>query len=71
MIVTGRDARRSAPNHIPLSYLELENEARCEAAREDISKRLRKACSYLPDAEFATLVEKIVKVQLGNEGRPR
>lgn len=42
-------------------------DSRRETIRADIARRLRKACSYLSDAEFAALVEKIVKTQIGGE----
>ena len=45
--------------------------ARIEKIRGDISKRLRKACSHLSEEEYATLVEKMMKVQLGGEERLR
>ncbi len=44
---------------------------RYEMIRKDIALRLRKACSHLGDEEFAALVDRIVKIQLGGEGRSR
>jgi hypothetical protein len=44
---------------------------RTEKLRTDISGRLRKACSHLSDEDFATLVEKMVMVQIGGESRAR
>lgn len=41
--------------------------ARNEKVRSGIAKRLRKACSYLSDAEFLVLVDKITNVQLTAE----
>ena len=41
--------------------------------RADIARRLRKACSYLGNEEFAALVDKMVEVQLKSErgaGKP-
>jgi hypothetical protein len=52
------DAVRQADSH------------RCEAIRNDIATRLRRACSYMSDEEFAALVDKMVKTQFGGEGRP-
>jgi hypothetical protein len=37
--------------------------------RNDISKRLRRACSYMSDDEFAVLVEKMTREQMRGEGR--
>lgn len=48
-----------------------DRKARHEALRKDIAGRLRKGCSHLNDEEFATLVDKIVKVQLAGERRSR
>jgi hypothetical protein len=48
-----------------------ERNARQEAIRADVSKRLRKACSHLSDEAFAKLVDKIVGVQLKAERGPR
>lgn len=42
---------------------------RTEKVRSDISARLRKACSHLSEEDFNTLVEKMIRVQLGGEGR--
>ena len=44
-----------------------EDSRRCEAIRHDISTRLRHACSYMSDDEFAGLVDKMVKTQFGGE----
>ena len=48
-----------------------DRKARQETLRRDIACRLRKGCSHLNDEDFATLVDKIVKVQLAGEGRAR
>ena len=40
---------------------------RSEAIREDISNRLRRACNYMGDEEFAALVDKMVQIQVGGE----
>jgi hypothetical protein len=40
---------------------------RYEAIRFDIATRLRRACSYMSDEEFAALVDKLVKAQFGSE----
>lgn len=49
--------------------LEEERDFRAQAIRTDISKRLRRACHYLSDKEFAELVEKMTREQLRGEGR--
>jgi hypothetical protein len=46
-----------------------EDSRRCEAIRSDIATRLRCACSYMSDDEFAVLVDKMVKTQFGGERR--
>jgi hypothetical protein len=43
---------------------------RIEKIRADIAKRLRKACGHLSEEDFAILVEKLTRVQLGGEGKP-
>jgi hypothetical protein len=48
-------------------YFESETKARNEKVRSGIAKRLKKACSYLTDAEFLVLVDKIANVQLAAE----
>lgn len=45
-------------------YFERETAARNEKVRSSIAKRLKNACSYLTDAEFLVLVDKIANVQL-------
>lgn len=52
-----------------LDVIRHEDSRRCEAIRIDISSRLRHACSYMSDEEFAGLVAKMVKVQFGGERR--
>lgn len=49
--------------------LEEERDIRAQTIRADISKRLRRACSYLSDDDFASLVEKMTREQLRGEGR--
>jgi len=49
--------------------LEEERDLRAQAIRNDISKRLRRACSYLSEDDFAALVEKMTREQLRGEGR--
>jgi hypothetical protein len=57
------------PTPVAVSSLLLEQETkdRNEKVRSGIAKRLKKACSYLTDAEFLLLVDKIATVQLGPE----
>jgi hypothetical protein len=45
-------------------YFERETKARNEKVHSSIAKRLKNACSYLTDAEFLVLVDKIASVQL-------
>jgi len=45
-----------------------EEDARFEAVRTSIATRLKKACAYLPQAEFDALVEKMARVQIGRRG---
>lgn len=45
-------------------FFEQETKARNEKVRSGIAERLKKACSYLTDAEFLVLVDKIASVQL-------
>ena len=52
------------PTPVSSPYFERETKARNEKVRSSIAKRLKKACSYLPDAEFLILVDKIANVQL-------
>ena len=46
-----------------------EDNRRYEAIRIDIATRLRKACSYMSDEEFAALVDKMATTQFGGERR--
>ena len=68
--------KNSAPVVESSPYFEQEIQARHEKVRSGIAKRLEKACSYLTDAEFLVLVDKIANVQLvaeralANEGLP-
>jgi hypothetical protein len=57
------------PDSSQNSY-EREKELRTERIRRDIATRLRRACSYMQEAEFDALVEKILQVHLGS-GRRR
>lgn len=52
-----------------LDAVRQEDGRRCEAIRHDIATRLRPACSYMSDDEFAGLVAKMVKTQFGSERR--
>ena len=45
-------------------YFDDQIKARNEKVRNGIAKRLKNACSYLSDAEFVVLVDKIANVQL-------
>ena len=51
--------------------VEEERDLRFHAIRDDISKRLRRACSHLSDEEFSVLVEQMTREQLRGEGRYR
>lgn len=48
-------------------HFEQDTKARNEKVRSGIAERLKKACSYLPDAEFTALVDKITNVQVTAE----
>ena len=48
-----------------------ERDLRTKRIREDIAKRLRRACNYLSDEDFASLVDKMTNTQLRFEGRSR
>ena len=65
--------RQDTPNggtRLPLiNSFEQADTLRHERIRKDISKRLRNACSHLPDEDFAALVETMVGHQLKSEGR--
>jgi len=50
-----------------LDLIGQQDSRRYEAIRSDIATRLRNACSYLNDEEFAVLVDKLVKIQFGGE----
>ena len=52
-----------------LDVVRQEDSRRCEAIRHDIATRLRSACSYMGDDEFAALVDKMVRTQFGGERR--
>jgi hypothetical protein len=54
----------STPVAASSPYFERETKARNEKVRSSIAKRLKNACSYLTDAEFVVLVDKIANVQL-------
>ena len=65
------EEKAKPPRLDALSHSEEDRKLRGEAIRVDIARRLRKACSHLSDEEFATLIERMVKVQLGSERRAR
>ena len=48
-----------------------EDKVRTERLRSDIACRLKKSCIDLPAAEFESLVDKIMKVQIRGESRTR
>jgi hypothetical protein len=50
-------------------FFERERTARFEMVRNDLARRLRKACGHISDADFALLVDKIARVQLRAETR--
>ena len=53
-----------------LDVVRQEDSRRHEAIRKDIATRLRPACSFMSDEEFAGLVAKMVKTQFrGERGR--
>ena len=62
--------RHGANSNMPGLH-ETESNARHEVIRADVARRLRNACNYLTDEEFAVLVDKIVGVQLRAERRQR
>jgi hypothetical protein len=71
--VNSGEHARPAIRHDRLTHSEEARKARHDMIRADIARRLRKACSYLGDEEFAALVDKIVEVQLKSErgaGKP-
>ncbi len=47
------------------------DQLRTEKIRSDLAKRLKNACSYLSEEEFRVLLDKMTKVQLEGEGRPK
>jgi hypothetical protein len=56
--------KNSAPVVENSPYFEQDIQARNEKVRSEIANRLKKACSYLTDAEFLVLVDNIANVQL-------
>jgi hypothetical protein len=60
------EAERQAHVDSLESHLE---EARRNRIREDIARRLRRACGYLADDDFRRLVEEMVERQLKGERR--
>jgi len=64
------DTPRSGIRREIFSYSDEERKARHEAIRVDIARRLRNACIHLGDEEFATLIDRIVNVQLKGERGP-
>jgi hypothetical protein len=63
------DTPKSTRSHATTNIYDAETNARHEMISVDVARRLRKACHYLSDAEFAELVDKIVKTQLSAERR--
>ena len=51
--------------------LEEGDQLRKEKVRSDLAARLKKACSYLDEEEFRVLLDKMTRVQIEGEGRPR
>ena len=47
------------------------DQLRTEKIRTDLAARLKKACSHLSEEEFKVLLDKMTRVQLEGEGRPR
>ena len=46
-----------------------EEKARAEGIRKSITKRLRKACSYMSEEDFNALVDKMTKMQMTGDRR--
>jgi len=63
------DTPRSARSHATANIYDAETNARQEMISADVVRRLRKACHYLSDEEFAALVDKIVNTQMSAERR--
>jgi hypothetical protein len=55
----------SSPGPSVPGSIEEEDKIRKDNVRRDIANRLRKACSHLSEKEFAALVERMTRVQLG------
>lgn len=53
------------------AVLKEEAKTRIETLRNDIADRLTKSCTNLPREEFASLVDKIMGVQIRGEARTR
>ena len=60
---------KSARGHATSSIFDADMNARHETISADVGRRLRKACHYLSDEEFALLVDKIATNQLKSERR--
>jgi hypothetical protein len=58
----------SFENRKPSKFQLDEDRTRMEAARNDIAKRLQKACGHLPEDEFQALVEKLLKNRFRHGG---
>ena len=53
------------------AFFQQNTDARIEKVRSDIAGRLAKSCGDLPRTEFVELVDKMARVQLVGERRPR
>ncbi|MEP6857555.1 MAG: hypothetical protein ABI994_04145 [Gemmatimonadales bacterium] len=62
---------RSPESPKATASFEQADQLRTEKIRTDLAARLKKACSYLSEEEFRVLLDKMTKVQLEGEGRPR
>ena len=47
------------------------DQLRKEKVRSDLAARLKNACSYLSEEEFKVLLDKMTRVQIEGEARPR
>ena len=59
------------PETLKTPAFQQDSNARIETVRSDIAARLEKSCCNLPAAEFVALVDKMTRVQLTGERRPR
>lgn len=69
--MTGHQPQRFLSLFKPGSTADESDTARRAKIHEDIANRLRTACNYLSEGDFAALVDKITAVQLGGERRSR